>query len=99
MNVDWSCSNLNKIQYAFLNVAFQARDAGCSNSDRATSSGFWTKCSGAINHQLAHHLYPAVLPHYYPTITPYMLHVWIGDQHNSGQPKIKGTEANQQAIS
>ncbi|KAL5486887.1 hypothetical protein EMCRGX_G019424 [Ephydatia muelleri] len=41
-----------------------------ATQDWATDSWFWTKFSGAINHQLAHHLFPAVLPHYYPAITP-----------------------------
>ena len=44
-----------------------------STQDWATDSWFWSVFSGAINHQVAHHLFPSVLPSYYPQITPIIL--------------------------
>lgn len=41
-----------------------------STQDWATDSWFWTTFSGAINHQVAHHLFPSVIPAYYRQITP-----------------------------
>ena len=41
-----------------------------STVDYATESWFWTVFTGALNHQVAHHLFPAVLQIYYPQITP-----------------------------
>ncbi len=41
-----------------------------STVDYATESWFWTIFSGAINHGVAHHLFPGVLQIYYPQITP-----------------------------
>ena len=41
-----------------------------STVDYATESWFWTIFTGALNHQVAHHLFPGVLQIYYPQITP-----------------------------
>ena len=41
-----------------------------STVDYATESWFWTVFTGAINHGVAHHLFPGVLQTYYPQITP-----------------------------
>ena len=41
-----------------------------STVDYATESWFWTVFTGALNHQVAHHLFPGVLQTYYPQITP-----------------------------
>ena len=41
-----------------------------STVDYATDSWFWTVVTGALNHQVAHHLFPGVLQTYYPAITP-----------------------------
>jgi fatty acid desaturase len=41
-----------------------------STIDYATDSWFWTVFIGALNHQVAHHLFPGVLQTYYPQITP-----------------------------
>ena len=38
--------------------------------DYATDSWFWTVFSGALNHQVAHHLFPGVLQSHYSKITP-----------------------------
>ena len=38
--------------------------------DYATESWFLTVFTGAMNHQVAHHLFPGVLQIYYPQITP-----------------------------
>ena len=38
--------------------------------DYATESWFLTIFTGALNHQVAHHLFPGVLHTYYPQITP-----------------------------
>ena len=38
--------------------------------DYATESWFWTVFTGALNHQVAHHIFPGVLQIYYPQITP-----------------------------
>ena len=38
--------------------------------DYATESWFWTVFTGAMNHQVAHHLFPGVLQTYYSQITP-----------------------------
>ena len=40
-----------------------------STVDYATESWFWTVVTGALNHQVAHHLFPGVLQTYYPQIT------------------------------
>ena len=41
-----------------------------STVDYATESWFLNVFTGALNHQVAHHLFPAVLQTYYPQITP-----------------------------
>ena len=41
-----------------------------STVDYATESWFLTIFTGALNHQVAHHLFPGVLQTYYPQITP-----------------------------
>ena len=41
-----------------------------STVDYATDSWFWTVVTAALNHQVAHHLFPGVLQTYYPAITP-----------------------------
>ena len=38
--------------------------------DYAIESWFWTVFAGALNHQVAHHLFPGMLQTYYPQITP-----------------------------
>ena len=38
--------------------------------DYATDSWFWSVFSTALNHQVAHHLFPAVIQSHYPKITP-----------------------------
>ena len=40
-----------------------------TTADYATDSRFWTFFTGALNHQVAHHLFPSVLQCYYPEIT------------------------------
>ena len=41
-----------------------------TTKDYATDSWIWTLLTGALNHQVAHHLFPGVLQSYYPLITP-----------------------------
>ena len=38
--------------------------------DYATDSWFWTVFTGALNHQVAHHLFPGVIQSHYMKITP-----------------------------
>lgn len=41
-----------------------------STKDYCTDSRFWTLITGALNHQVAHHLFPGVLQCHYRHITP-----------------------------
>lgn len=38
--------------------------------DYATDSWFWNMFTGALNHQITHHLFPGVIQSHYPKITP-----------------------------
>ena len=61
----------------FFNALFHNSILSCraeyqviSTKDYDTDSWLCTLLTGALNHQVAHHLFPDVLQTYYPLITP-----------------------------
>ena len=53
------CAHCHRAEYQVL-----------TTKDYATDSWLCTLLTGALNHQVAHHLFPDVLQTYYPLITP-----------------------------
>ena len=45
-----------------------------TTQDYATDSWFWNMCTGALNHQTTHHLFPGIIQSHYPKITPIIKH-------------------------
>ena len=41
-----------------------------TTQDYATDSWFWSVFTGALNHQVAHHLFPGVIQSHYVKLTP-----------------------------
>ena len=67
-NVSWPEPNGGKENKQY--DRYWAEMQVASTVDYATDSWFCTLLTGALNHQVAHHLFPGVLQTYYPKITP-----------------------------